>query len=190
MEQWSFIADMNYSGSITISDVWLWVKWIYFYPGDLLLYLIMNRTPHLASFFEISIDNYGGKLSGMMSVIAWIVLLTILKEIYKESLTLMSRIRIEGNKFLHYFIKNEWDIKDILYWFIALYISVNILPFLASTLLAIIIISRCLYIKHYINNGGNIKNIYSALLEELFNAKNASFLLRVLLTLMFLFLIF
>jgi len=26
LRQWSFVADMNYSGSITISDVWLWIK--------------------------------------------------------------------------------------------------------------------------------------------------------------------
>jgi len=30
--QWSFTADMNLDGVVTISDSWLWFKWIFFYP--------------------------------------------------------------------------------------------------------------------------------------------------------------
>jgi hypothetical protein len=30
---WQFAADMNGDGVVTISDVWLWFKWLYFYPA-------------------------------------------------------------------------------------------------------------------------------------------------------------
>jgi hypothetical protein len=41
---WTFVADRDFNGKITISDVWLWFKWLYFYPGDLFIYLSVNRT--------------------------------------------------------------------------------------------------------------------------------------------------
>lgn len=68
---WSFVADMNYSGTVTISDVWLWFKWLYFYPGDGLLYFVIHKAPALASFFEITFDSYGGVFSGVVSFLVW-----------------------------------------------------------------------------------------------------------------------
>lgn len=69
--QWSFVSDMNYSGTITISDVWLWFKWLYFFPGDGLLYFVMHKLPNVAGFFEISFDSYGGFFSGTVSLVFW-----------------------------------------------------------------------------------------------------------------------
>jgi len=71
--QWSFIADMNYSGNITISDVWLWFKWLYFLPGDGLLYFLIHKMTKIAEFFEITFDSYGGFLSGTVSLIVWVI---------------------------------------------------------------------------------------------------------------------
>ena len=68
---WNFVEDMNYDGSITISDVWLWFKWLYFYPGDYLIRLVINKTPELAHFLEISHESYGETLSGIISLIVW-----------------------------------------------------------------------------------------------------------------------
>ncbi len=73
--QWSFVTDMNYSGSVTISDIWLWFKWIYFYPGDGVIYFLVNKASSIGNFLEISYADYGGVLSGIISFIVWIVIL-------------------------------------------------------------------------------------------------------------------
>ncbi len=69
--QWAFVSDMNYSGTITISDVWLWFKWLYFYPGDGVVYFLINKAPVAGQFLEITYNNYGGTLSGIISVFVW-----------------------------------------------------------------------------------------------------------------------
>ena len=51
---WAFVEDMDYNGVITISDVWLWFKWLYFYPGDLIVYILLNDAPEIGQFFEMS----------------------------------------------------------------------------------------------------------------------------------------
>jgi len=66
---WHFVADMNLDGSFTISDVWLWFKWLYFYPGDGLVYLFLNKTPSIADFFEMTTSSYGGVFSGVVSLV-------------------------------------------------------------------------------------------------------------------------
>ena len=71
---WSFVADMNFNGSVTISDVWLWTKWLYFYPGDGLVYLLLNKAPQISSFFEMTLSSYGGVFSGIVSFIIWFIL--------------------------------------------------------------------------------------------------------------------
>jgi hypothetical protein len=76
--QWAFVADMNFSGSITISDVWLWFKWLYFYPGDGFVYFLFNKIPDVGHFFEITYSSYGGVLSGIVSFCVWITATFIL----------------------------------------------------------------------------------------------------------------
>ena len=79
--QWGFIADMNYSGAITISDIWLWFKWLYFWPGDHIVNMLVESThiKPIISFFEITItyDNYGGLFSGIVSFFIWCILLNL-----------------------------------------------------------------------------------------------------------------
>lgn len=82
--QWSFLTDMNHSGSVTISDVWLWFKWLYFYPGDSLVYFLVNKVPEIGQFFEVSYASYGGVLSGVASFIVWIIAIGILGAIMDE----------------------------------------------------------------------------------------------------------
>lgn len=81
--QWAFIADMNHSGSITISDTWLWFKWIFFYPGDVFVYILINNTPKIGNFFEITYSSYGGVFSGTVSYFAWIIAIGCFVSIYK-----------------------------------------------------------------------------------------------------------
>jgi len=75
MRDWAFVADMSRDGAITISDVWLWVKWVFFYPGDVLVYLFMSETPRISQFLELSRFSYGSNGSGVISAFAWLILL-------------------------------------------------------------------------------------------------------------------
>ncbi len=80
---WSFISDMNCDGVVTISDVSLWLGWVYFYPGDLLLMLVMRETPNMARFFEITDADYGKFVSFAVSGLFWLLCVTcaaVLKE--------------------------------------------------------------------------------------------------------------
>ena len=70
--QWEFIADMNSSGTVTISDFWMWIKWLYFWPGDALIFLTMQKAPDVAAFFELSAAGFGGALSLFLSFALWI----------------------------------------------------------------------------------------------------------------------
>lgn len=75
---WSFVADMNRDGAITISDVWMWFKWLYFYPGDGVFYTLMSGAPKVAEFFELSAANFGGVASGVISFFMWLIVMGIL----------------------------------------------------------------------------------------------------------------
>ena len=66
---WDFVADMNMDGLITISDVWLWFKWLFFIPGDSLILFLGPSA--VGRFFEMSPENYGGGFSFLMSASAW-----------------------------------------------------------------------------------------------------------------------
>jgi hypothetical protein len=69
--QWDFVADMNHDGLITISDVGLWFKWLYFYPGDGLIAIIGPTA--LGQFLELNTGSFGGFGSGVMSFFGWII---------------------------------------------------------------------------------------------------------------------
>ncbi|BCO32038.1 hypothetical protein TspCOW1_21410 [Thiohalobacter sp. COW1] len=72
---WEFHADMNHDGAITISDVDNWAEWIFFYPGDWLIKYLTNDMNAVARFFEISYNDYGGLLSGIISSVCWLAIL-------------------------------------------------------------------------------------------------------------------
>lgn len=84
---WNFVADMNHSGSVTISDVWLWVGWLFFYPGDFAVSLLISELPRVALFFEITYESYGGFLSGAISAWFWLfipfVIIPEVKNLFK-----------------------------------------------------------------------------------------------------------
>lgn len=66
-QRWIFYKDANFDGAITISDVWLWIKWLYFAPGDLIIYLV-SQSSGLRAFFELSEESYGNWFSAMVGV--------------------------------------------------------------------------------------------------------------------------
>lgn len=76
--RWIFEADMNADGVVSISDVWLWIKWVYFAPGDFALLMLMSKAPSLAMFLEIDIFSIFGWLSGLLSAAFFLLVLTAL----------------------------------------------------------------------------------------------------------------
>jgi len=80
---WSFAADMNGDGGVTISDVSLWFQWLFFYPGDAFFYNVMLYLPKVTQFFELTVSSYGGWVSGVISYILWIITMGVVGSIYK-----------------------------------------------------------------------------------------------------------
>jgi hypothetical protein len=72
---WSFTADMNFDGLLTISDIFLWAQWLAFYPGDWLISKMIGTK--LGVFLELSSLDYGGVFSGIVAVVIFIFLLVV-----------------------------------------------------------------------------------------------------------------
>lgn len=71
--QWTWSADMNGDKIISISDVWAWLGWLFYYPGDLLMdYTIIHQT-WAARFLELTPADYQGRLSFVLSFFGWTV---------------------------------------------------------------------------------------------------------------------
>ena len=68
--QWAWVADMTGDGMVTISDVWAWVWWLFYYPGDIAIYGIL-KVEWFAKFFELTPAYYGGWLSFFISLVVW-----------------------------------------------------------------------------------------------------------------------
>lgn len=79
---WAFAADMNADGAVTITDVWLWFKWLYFMPGDLLI--AMFGPTGIGRFLELTVSSFGGIGSGILSftlwMLAWLGVFTLIEE--------------------------------------------------------------------------------------------------------------
>jgi hypothetical protein len=71
---WRALAwDANGDGQLTISDAAVWLREIFFLPGDTLLWALSNHAPGMARFFELSPVRYGGLLSASASVVVWLL---------------------------------------------------------------------------------------------------------------------
>ena len=93
--QWLFVSNMNGDGIFTISDVGAWIGWLFFYPGDLVIYGILSFG-QLARFFEVTPAHYGGLFSFLFGLAIWPIPLLVLfigrfEEWYKQKQH-MSRI--------------------------------------------------------------------------------------------------
>ena len=74
--QWEWRDDINGDGKVTISDVDGWIKWIFYYPGDWLIYSLLNDGKgKTAEFFELTPSSYGGWGSLGVSLMLWFGLL-------------------------------------------------------------------------------------------------------------------
>ncbi|MFM9847698.1 MAG: hypothetical protein ACKVP3_11125 [Hyphomicrobiaceae bacterium] len=72
-QRFRFATDMNGDGLFTISDVWLWLKWLFFAPGDGVLLFLMAFMPDISDFLEVDQGSMYGWLSGFLSAVLWIV---------------------------------------------------------------------------------------------------------------------
>jgi hypothetical protein len=66
-------SDMNLDGAVTISDVLLWFKWLYFLPGDLAALVLLGTS--VGDFFEVTQGSIGGIGSGILSFCFWFVII-------------------------------------------------------------------------------------------------------------------
>lgn len=78
MRFWSFLPDANFDGIISISDCWLWFKWLFYYPGDLLIFVSFEYAPVLTRFLEVRAPAYGGSVSGVVSLVLWFLAFRLL----------------------------------------------------------------------------------------------------------------
>lgn len=88
--RWHWSADMNGDGLITISDVWATLKWLFFYPGDFCIYVVSQSEgwasflKRLPQFFETDPPQYGGRLSFVLSAMAWLLVWAVLEGIRED----------------------------------------------------------------------------------------------------------
>ncbi len=75
--RWFIAKDMNCDGVFTISDVLLWGEWVFFLPGDGLLWALMEWQS-VATFLELTPAAYSGWSSGIVSAIIWLIAIAIL----------------------------------------------------------------------------------------------------------------
>jgi hypothetical protein len=48
---------------------------VFFLPGDLLVLTLMAGGPEVATFLELTTESLGGSISGVVSFMAWLVVL-------------------------------------------------------------------------------------------------------------------
>jgi hypothetical protein len=87
MRDWILKKDMNFDGAFTITDIWLFLKSLFFYPGDYLIMHFINTG--IGKFFEFSANDYGGFVSGLASFFAWLFIIFLpfgLLEMAREQL--------------------------------------------------------------------------------------------------------
>lgn len=75
--RWVIATDMNCDGAVTISDVALWVSWLFYLPGDGFLWLLM-QYPEAVVFLELMPSAYGEWISAILSVMGWLIALIVL----------------------------------------------------------------------------------------------------------------
>jgi hypothetical protein len=70
--------DITGDGSVTVADLWAWTVYLFFLPGDTLLFLLVEYAPDVASFFAVGPDSDGGSLSMVLSITAWLIIFIVI----------------------------------------------------------------------------------------------------------------
>lgn len=81
--QWTWTADMNGDEIVTISDVLAWPGWLFYYPGDLVIYHLL-KIDWLVEFLELTPGHYGGWLSLFLSLVFWWIVGVVIIKIFNK----------------------------------------------------------------------------------------------------------
>jgi hypothetical protein len=71
--RWQTAWDMNHDGSVNLTDVWLFLRWVFFAPGDFVLLALMLYTTGFAALVGIGTQMLFGAVSGAISAVVWIL---------------------------------------------------------------------------------------------------------------------
>lgn len=72
--QQSSIDIIQTGGQFTLSEIGRWLYHLLFFPGDYMLSLVITYAPQLVATLGLSPLNFGGVLSGVLSVLIWAAL--------------------------------------------------------------------------------------------------------------------
>jgi hypothetical protein len=75
--QWKWKKDTNGDGKVTISDVPGWIEWAVYYPGDWAIYELLKKPGSAAEFLELTPASYGGNMSLIISLVAFLLVLVL-----------------------------------------------------------------------------------------------------------------
>ena len=95
--RWHFAADMNGDGVFTITDVWLMVKYVYFAPGDLIIFAHLSDR-ELPTLFELDANWLCGWTSGVISGVIWFMVLGIIGATTQAISRGLKRSSLEGKE--------------------------------------------------------------------------------------------
>ena len=70
---WPKNHDFNGDGVFTISDIFQGIGWVFYAPGDLILYAFLSGKPASVEFLELTYRDYGGVFSTAVSVVTWLI---------------------------------------------------------------------------------------------------------------------
>jgi DNA-binding MarR family transcriptional regulator len=68
-------VDIDGDGELTLNDADEWLLHMFFLPGDWSLWALTTYAPWAARFLDVGPADYGGVLSGYLSVCAWLAAL-------------------------------------------------------------------------------------------------------------------
>ncbi|MHA1539298.1 MAG: hypothetical protein ACTSXQ_02355 [Alphaproteobacteria bacterium] len=94
MRNWNIVTDMNFDGIFTITDIWMLVKSLFYYPGDFILKLLIDTE--FGAFLELNSNFYGGTLSGFISLFIYFYLLPHISSLIDQAcLTTQKNIKTD-----------------------------------------------------------------------------------------------
>ncbi|MFY3535558.1 hypothetical protein [Achromobacter denitrificans] len=76
-------GDANLDGAFTITDVFIWLKFVACWPGNFLVHLLAPTA--LGRFFEISPTGEYTWLAWLISIIAWLAVLVFIVSLIDPS---------------------------------------------------------------------------------------------------------
>lgn len=103
---WQFVADMNGDGAVTIRDVWPWLKWLYFLPGDAVL--AVTGPTVVGRFLELTPASLGSPLSAGLSFFLWTISLYLVLKVLGAIFSIIGYVANTPARIKRYFEDREF----------------------------------------------------------------------------------